>query len=554
MTGPELRGLPTARIRWELSADVVVVGSGAAGMTAALTAARYGRHVLLLSKDDLGGGATPLAQGGLAAAIGPGDSPARHESDTLVAGAGLCDPAAVTALAAGAPGEIARLASRGAQLNRTALHLEGGHSRHRIVHAGGDAVGAEVHRVLLAALVASPVEVLTRCAVLDALIDDRGTVGGVLAGMVGDDGTLWTGRVTARAVVLATGGFGQAYATTTSPAGVTGDGLALAARAGAELQDLEFVQFHPTVLWQQAARGQCPLITEALRGAGAVLVDAAGQPVMTGRHPLGDLAPRDVVSAAMQERMASGDGPGDHLWLDATALGEARLEQDFPTVTAACRARGVDPAVEPIPVAPGAHYACGGIRADLAGRTSLTGLFAVGEAASTGVHGANRLASNSLTEALLTGRRAGELLGQDLPAPAPAPAPAAGVRCPQPGLGVSPAARPMLAAAMSKHAGVVRDRPGVQQLQRSLAQAPAAEPAGRGLDLATVEATNLHAVSVLVAVSALARPESRGCHRWRDAPPSHSARNARHTVVRVDPAQLRATAAAAEPTRTGAAA
>src|SRR5208283_2505512 len=170
--------------------------------------------------------------------------------------------------------------------------------------------------------------------------------------------------------------------------------------------------------------------------------------------------------AAMQERMASGNGPADHLWLDATALGEARLEQDFPTVTTACRARGVDPAVDPIPVAPGAHYACGGIRADLAGRTSLTGLFAVGEAASTGVHGANRLASNSLTEALLTGRRAGELLGQDLPAPAPA----ASVRCPQPGLGVSPAARPMLAAAMSKHAGVVRDRPGVQQLQRSLAQ------------------------------------------------------------------------------------
>jgi L-aspartate oxidase len=548
MTGPELRALPTAGIHWELSADVVVVGSGAAGMTAALTAARYGRQVLLLSKDDLGGGATPLAQGGLAAAIGPGDSPARHGSDTLVAGAGLCDPAAVTALAAGAPGEIARLAARGAQLNRTALHLEGGHSRHRIVHAGGDAVGAEVHRVLLAALLASPVEILTRCAVLDALINDRGTVGGVLAGMVADDGTLWTGRVTARAVVLATGGFGQAYATTTSPAGVTGDGLALAARAGAELQDLEFVQFHPTVLWQQAARGQCPLITEALRGAGAVLVDAAGQPVMTGRHPLGDLAPRDVVSAAMQERMASGDGPGDHLWLDATAFGEARLEQDFPTVTAACRARGVDPAVEPIPVAPGAHYACGGIRADLAGRTSLTGLFAVGEAASTGVHGANRLASNSLTEALLTGRRAGELLGQDLPAPA------GNVRCPQAGQGVSPAARPMLAAAMSKHAGVVRDRLGVQQLQRSLAQAPAAEPAGPGLDLASVEATNLHAVSVLVAVSALARPESRGCHRWRDAPPSHSARNARHTVVRVDPARLRATAAAAEPTRTGAAA
>jgi L-aspartate oxidase len=548
MTGPELRALPATGIQWELSADVVVVGSGAAGMTAAVTAARYGRQVLLLSKDDLGGGATPLAQGGLAAAIGPGDSPARHESDTLLAGAGLCDPAAVTALAAGAPGEIARLAARGARLSRAGLHLEGGHSRHRIVHAGGDAIGAEVHRVLLAAVVASPVRVLTRCAVLDALIDERGTVAGVLAGMVADDGTLRTGRVTARAVVLATGGFGQAYATTTSPPGVTGDGLALAARAGAELQDLEFVQFHPTVLWQEAARGQCPLITEALRGAGAVLVDAAGQPVMAGRHPLGDLAPRDVVSAAMQERMASGEGPGDHLWLDATALGAARLEQDFPTVTAACRERGIDPAVEPIPVAPGAHYACGGIRAGLAGRTSLAGLFAVGEAASTGVHGANRLASNSLTEALLTGRRAGELLGRDLPGPA------GRVRSPQGGPGVSPAGRPMLAAAMSQHAGVVRDRLGVQQLQRSLAQAPAAGPAGPGLDLATVEATNLHAVSVLVAVSALARPESRGCHRWRDAPPSLAARGARHTVVRVDPARLLATAAAAEPARAGAAA
>ncbi len=238
---------------------------------------------------------------------------------------------------------------------------------------------------------------------------------------------LRVGTVTAAAVVLATGGFGQAYATTTSPAGLTGDGLALAARAGAELRDVEFVQFHPTVLWQDGARGQCPLITEALRGAGAVLVDAAGRPVMAGRHPLGDLAPRDVVSAAMQQRMAqcassavrtraaARDGPDDHLWLDATTVGRAVLDRDFPTVVRLCRARGIDPAAEPIPVAPGAHYACGGIRAGLDGRTSLPGLYAVGEAASTGVHGANRLASNSLTEALITGRRTGELLGRDLP-------------------------------------------------------------------------------------------------------------------------------------------
>jgi L-aspartate oxidase len=550
VTSPELRRLPPAQVQWELGADVVVIGSGAAGMAAALTAAQHGRRVLLLSKDDVGGGSTPLAQGGLAAALGPDDDPDRHLRDTLKAGAGLCDPSSAATLAAQAPGEIAGLAARGARLNRTALHLEGGHSRPRIVHAGGDAIGAEIHRVLLAALLASPVEILTRCVALEALLDDRGAVGGLLAGMVGDDGGLWTGIVTGRAVVLATGGFGQAYATTTNPAGVTGDGLALAARAGAVLQDLEFVQFHPTVLWQQAARGQCPLITEALRGAGAVLVDAAGRPVMAGRHPLGDLAPRDVVSAAMQQRMACGDGPDDHLWLDAAALGRAALERDFPTVTAACRARGIDPSAEPIPVAPGAHYACGGIRADLAGRTSVTGLYAVGEAASTGVHGANRLASNSLTEALITGRRAGELLAQDLPGRP------AGLRLPPTGPGANPAVRPALAAAMSRHAGVLRDRDGMEYLQRTLEQAPPAgrgptadappgheptadEPAAQRLDLATAEATNLHTVSVLVTASALVRAESRGCHRWRDLPPVTSAERARHTVLRMDGDQVR---------------
>ena len=530
MSELELRHLPWSRASWERDADVVVVGSGAAGLTAALTAAGHGRSVLLLTKDDLGGGATPCAQGGLAAAIGPGDNPALHQRDTLDAGAGLCDPAAVATLVSEAPDEIARLAGRGARLERTALHLEGGHSRNRIVSAGGDAIGAEVHRVLLAAVAASPVQVMTRCVALDALTGDRGSVAGVLAGRTGDDGVLRVGTVTARAVILATGGFGQAYATTTNPAGLTGDGLALAARAGAELRDVEFVQFHPTVLWQEAALGQCPLITEALRGAGAVLVDVAGRPVMAGRHPRGDLAPRDVVSSAMQQRMARGDGPGDHLWLDATTLGRAVLERDFPTVAALCRARGIDPATEPIPVAPGAHYACGGIRAGLDGRTSVTGLYAVGEAASTGVHGANRLASNSLTEALITGRRAGELLGRNLPEPS------AGLRLPAAGPGVNPAVRPGLAAAMSRDAGVMRDHADLERLRQTLRQAPSADtgPAGRRLDLATVEATNLHAVSVLVAVSALARAESRGCHRWRDAPPGSSGQRARHTVVRVD--------------------
>jgi L-aspartate oxidase len=538
MSTQQIRCLPAAPPCWERDADVVVVGSGAAGMSAALAAAAHHRRVLLITKEDLGGGATPLAQGGLAAAIGPGDSPALHRLDTLDAGAGLCDPAAVAVLVSEAPGEIARLARLGARLNRTALHLEGGHSRRRIVNAGGDAIGAEVHRTLRAALLASPVSRLTRAVALDALLDERGAVGGLLVAVAGDDGrALRAGTVTARAVVLATGGFGQAFATTTNPAGLTGDGLALAARAGALLRDVEFVQFHPTVLWQEASRGQCPLMTEALRGAGAVLVDAAGQPVMGGRHPLGDLAPRDVVSAALHQRMAVGDGPADHLWLDATGLGRAVLEREFPTVTALCRARGIDPVAEPIPVAPGAHYACGGIEADMAGCTSVAGLYAVGETASTGVHGANRLASNSVTEALVAGRHVGDLLGRNLPRP-PAGRQAGALRRagdPRTGTGASPESRAALAAAMSRYAGVVRDREGLKRLLQMLEQVP---PAGDDLDLAGVEATSLHTVSVLVAVAALARAESRGCHRWRDVPATSGDR-ARHTVLRVEDGQPR---------------
>jgi L-aspartate oxidase len=521
------------------------VGSGAAGIATALAAAQRGRDVLLISKDDLDGGATPLAQGGLAAALGPGDTPARHRADTLTAGAGLCDPDAVSTLVREVPAEINRLTRLGARLDTTSLHREGGHHRSRIVHAGGDAIGAEVHRVLRTALRASPVRILTHCVALDALTSDNGpisgsvggSVGGVLAGVIDPGGTLRAGTITARAVVLATGGFGQAYATTSSPAGVTGDGLALAARAGAAVQDVEFVQFHPTVLWQAGAQGQCPLITEALRGAGAVLVDQAGRTVMTGRHPLGDLAPRDVVAAVMQEALENqaATGGSDHVWLDATGLRRDVLERNFPTVLGLCRARGVDPVTEPIPVAPGAHYSCGGVRADMTGRTSLPGLFAVGEVASTGVHGANRLASNSVTEALITGRRAGERLGAELP-------PAAGpLRRPDPGTGVArgvdPAARPALAVAMSRYAGVLRDRDGLERLLGQLEQAPAAavDPGPARLDLATVEATNLHLASVLLTVAALARGESRGCHRWHAANAIAQAETARHSVLRLGP-------------------
>ena len=565
-----IRALPTVRPRWRREADVVVVGSGAAGIAAALTAAGQRRRVLLVTKE-LAGGATPLAQGGLAAAIGPGDSAASHVADTLVAGAGLCEADTVAALATGAPEAICWLAAWGARLEQKALRLEGGHSSRRIVHSGDDATGAEVHRALREALLASPVEILDRAVALDLLLTEDGAATGLLAAAVGAGGDLVPGVVTAGSVVLAAGGLGQAFATTSNPPGATGDALAIAARAGAELRDLEFVQFHPTVLWLPGATGQCPLITEALRGAGAVLRDLDGRPLMAGHHPRGDLAPRDVVAARMHEVTAGESRGGEHLWLDARALGREVLEQGFPTVTAACRRHGIDPVTELIPVAPGAHYSCGGIRADMDGCTNIPGLYAVGEAASTGVQGANRLASNSVTEAVIAGRRTGEAIGRELPCGCAPTDAAAGRgsgrgdgagRMAVAGGGVSAEVRGRLAAAMSRYAGVMRDQEGLERLVRTLegaegarretadtvrdADLDSASPEGRSprppaddLDIATLEATNLHAVSAMIAAGALRRAESRGCHRRLDAP--ETAREAWHTLVRWDGRRLRVT-------------
>jgi L-aspartate oxidase len=443
---------------------------------------------------------------------------------------GICDAEIVAALTAAAPGAIAELVRRGARLERVALRREGGHHRSRIVHSGNDATGAEVHRVLLAALADSRVEVLDRTVALDLI------AGGLRAAAIGPDGrTLRLGEITGRTVVLAAGGLGQAYATTTNPHGATGDGLVVAARAGALLRDPEFVQFHPTVLWQAGAGGQRPLITEALRGAGATLLGHEGRPLMRGRHPLGDLAPRDVVAAAMQERISSGD---PHLWLDASKLDRRLLEDGFPTVVAACRDQGTDPVTDPIPVAPGAHYSCGGVLADLDGRTSVPGLYAVGEVASTGVHGANRLASNSVTEALIAGRRAGlaaaaeglsagSVAGRRVGLAAAAegslavtfpPVPAAAGVLPPPQDPQSPLPDPAVtraaaAAAMSRHAGVIRDAAGLTALLDSLTRTRVA-----GADLAAAEAANLCVVSRIIAAAALNREESRGCHRRSDAP------------------------------------
>jgi L-aspartate oxidase len=568
--------------QWRRDADVVVIGSGAAGISVALTAAASGLRVLVVTKD-LVGGATPLAQGGLAAALGAGDTPAAHVSDTLIAGAGLCEPDIVAALADGAPGAIGWLAGLGARLETRDLRLEGGHSARRIVHSGDDATGAEVHRTLLAALLASGIEILDRTVALDLLLGAavgagtgtgaraaRGTaaanavpagppagepvtarsVAGLTAAFIGAGGRLTPGVISARAVVIAAGGLGQAFGTTSNPAGTTGDGIAIAARAGAVIRDLEFVQFHPTVLWLPGASGQCPLVTEALRGAGAVLRDAGGTPLMAGHDPRGDLAPRDVIAARMAEVIAAGNA--GHVWLDATELGSDLMENGFPTVTAACRKHGIDPVTEMIPVAPGAHYSCGGILADLDGRTSLAGLYAAGEAASTGVQGANRLASNSVTEAIIAGRRTGAavagalsragrslgVLGQDGAGPVASRA--------SEGWAVNRgnvADRHMLAQAMSRYAGVMRDGDGLARLLEviaetgapcSLGPATALEGAGEpgSLDLESVEAANLRAVSMLIAVGARRRAESRGCHRRRDA--AGTAAAPWHTLARWD--------------------
>ena len=567
--------------QWRRDADVVVIGSGAAGISVALTAAASGLRVLVVTKD-LVGGATPLAQGGLAAALGAGDTPAAHVSDTLIAGAGLCEPDIVAALADGAPGAIGWLAGLGARLETRDLRLEGGHSARRIVHSGDDATGAEVHRTLLAALLASGIEILDRTVALDLLSVAVGagtgtgaraahgtaaanavpagplagepvparSVAGLAAAFIGAGGRLTPGVISARAVVIAAGGLGQAFGTTSNPAGATGDGIAIAARAGAVIRDLEFVQFHPTVLWLPGASGQCPLVTEALRGAGAVLRDAGGTPLMAGQDPRGDLAPRDVIAARMAEVIAAGNA--GHVWLDATGLGSDLMENGFPTVTAACRKHGIDPVTEMIPVAPGAHYSCGGILAGLDGRTSLAGLYAAGEAASTGVQGANRLASNSVTEAIIAGRRTGAAvadalsragwprgaLGQDGAGPAACGA--------SEGSAVdrgNVADRHSLAQAMSRYAGVKRDGDGLARLLEviaatgapcSLGPATALEGADEpgSLDLESVEAANLRAVSMLIAVGARRRAESRGCHRRRDA--ADTAAAPWHTLARWD--------------------
>ncbi|HEY4003734.1 MAG TPA: L-aspartate oxidase [Pseudonocardia sp.] len=503
---------------WEARADLVVVGSGVAGLTAALQARDAGLRTVVVTKDAPDAGSTRWAQGGIAVVLDeghePGDTVHRHAHDTLTAAAGLGDPRAVAAILDEGPAAVAALRGRGAVFDRAATGLalarEGGHSAFRVVHAGGDATGAEVERALLASAAGGPKhEPLPMLGGHTAVQiaragGDRGPVVGLWVG----DPEGGRGLLRAPAVLLACGGYGQLFASTTNPDTATGDGLALALRAGALLADLEFVQFHPTVLYTgAAARGRRPLVTEAVRGHGGVLVDVAGRRVMAGEHPLEDLAPRDVVAAVVTRRMAATGAPC--VYLDATGLPDFAAR--FPTVRAACLAIGVDPLSDPIPVSPAAHYSCGGVVTDTEGRTGVPGLYAAGEVARTGLHGANRLASNSLLEGLVMGRRAARTVVAELAAPrsVPAGAPAGGTEW------LPVADRDLVQRAMTRGASIGRDGAGLAAASDAIEAGIARRPV---LDRAGVEDAALTLLAQAVLAAAGTRTETRGCHVRTDFP------------------------------------
>lgn len=523
------------------STEVVVVGSGIAGLTAALHAVARGCHVTLVTKDVLDHANTRFAQGGIAGVMFDDDSAAAHIHDTLVAGAGLSDPAAVQVLVDEGPERIRELIAQGVAFDRAAdgeyvKGLEAAHSYPRILHAGGDATGRVIEQALVARLHASTVRVIEHAFLVDLVTDEPDRVTGVEL-LVGD---VRRERIAADAVVLATGGAGRLYAHTTNPPVATGDGIAAALRVGAEVADLEFFQFHPTVLPGREGASGTPagdpfLVSEAVRGEGAVLRDEQDRRFMLTVHPDAELAPRDIVARAIAAVMAEQDGRP--ALLDATALGPERpggarakrtasfLAHRFPTIDAAVHERGWDWAREPIPVTPAAHYLMGGVSTDLWGRTSVPGLYAVGEVARTGVHGANRLASNSLLEGAVFGARAGDVVADDVRSgswpfstSAGAPPRVSAVSAHAPAGGHAPFSRTALQELMWREAGLVRDGAGLERAAAVLA-AWRAEDRARTTE-AQLEDENLLLVASALVSAALARPHSIGAHARRDDPDS----------------------------------
>lgn len=478
---------------------VTVVGSGVAGLSFALLAADRGAQVTVVSKAQLIEGNTRFAQGGIAAALGDGDSAVAHLSDTLAAGAGLCDPLSAAILCEEGPARIADLLALGVDFDRRrgalALGREAAHGVARIVHAGGDATGLHVAEALVRAARSHPtIEIREHEMALEVLTD-----AGAASGLRTADRAGTVHHLAADDVVLATGGVGQLFTHTTNPLTATADGQALAHRAGAALADLEFIQFHPTAL--AVSGSPLPLITEAARGEGGVLRDSQGRAFMRDIHPDGDLAPRDVVARAI---WAQARADGAQVTLDLTHLEADLTRERFPTVAAACSAHGIDITRDPIPVTPAAHYAMGGVVADISGRSTLPGLYAIGECACTGVHGANRLASNSLLEGLVMAYRAALALGRggwgDAPVVPATPA--------TPGAS-GPWVRHEIQRAMWDGAGLERDASSLATAALTLRGLPQADDA---------ETQNLHHVAKLTLASALLRTESRGAHFRRDHP------------------------------------
>jgi L-aspartate oxidase len=524
--------------------DVIVIGAGVAGLAFTLSLPPELR-VALLTKGVLGESNTRYAQGGLSAAVGSDDSPALHAVDTLAAGAGLSDPETVARLVEGAPNAVRWLVAFGAHFDagpdgEILLGREAAHSRRRVLHAGGDATGAEIERALVARVREDRnVDIYPGAFVVDLVVAD-GRCRGVLAELEpGGPLTLIDAPVT----VLAAGGAGHLWATTSNPEGATADGLAMALRAGATVADTEFVQFHPTVL---ALPGEVPfLVSEAVRGEGAYLRDAGGERFMTAVHPLAELAPRDVVARAIHRQMALDDR--DHVDLDLRHLDPEEMRRRFPTITRELAARGLDLATDLIPVAPAAHYFIGGIAASPEGITSLPGLLAFGEASATGVHGANRLASNSLLEGLVFGTAGADQLAREWPRLAA-----------EPGLesvSVSPAEEPALPLdeiaalrarlqrAMSRHVGVVRDAAGlararkeIEAIAAELREGSATEPpvSDARTRRAFWELCNLVDAAQAVIAAADHRRESRGAHSRADFPEPDPSLDGQHSLRAAD--------------------